>query len=111
MKKILTILFVMFSMAIFAQTTSYSYKIKLFGVTDSVSASGISDIMKDIFQTNHLYNNTTSCFEFNSKMSINGTGFGYSVGDEGYIVSLFEKKEITYTEENPQIIYVEEGDH
>jgi hypothetical protein len=95
MKKIFLIILLFTSSIIFAQDSiEYSYKIKLQGVTDKISASNIMDIMEGVFQTKTPFNDTTCCFEFQTKMCVNGTGFSYVMKDETYIVLLFDKQEI-----------------
>lgn len=83
----------MMSLSVFSQTPLYSYQIKLQGVTDSVAAVGVADLMKDVFRVKADYNNATGLFDFSSPMSINETGFEYQMRDEGYRVTIFEKKE------------------
>lgn len=85
-----------FSIKMFSQTSIFSYKIKLQGVTDSISAYRVSDVMHNMFQARMSYNNSTECFEFNSKINMNETGFEYNMTDEGYKVIIFEKKEFIY---------------
>ncbi len=99
MKKYLLIILLFVSLISFAQDSEYSYKIKLQGVTDSMSANSIMDVMENVFQTKTPFNDTTRCFEFKSKMCVNETGFGYVMRDESYIVTLFDKQESIKKEE------------
>lgn len=94
MKKLLIILFFLLTLSSFSQAPMYSYVIKLQGVTDSTSAADVAELMKDVFRVDVFYNVKTGLFEFETSMSINGTGFEYHMKDEGYYVTIFEKKEI-----------------
>lgn len=99
MKKILLILSLLFifTSAILAQDNEYYYKIKLQGVTDITSANNITELLENIFKNKTPFNDSTCCFEFQSKMCVNPTGFYYVMRDESYVVLLFDKQEIVMT--------------
>lgn len=84
----------------YAQDTQYNYKIKLFGVTDLASANGVRELMQDVFRTNTVFNDSSQCFEFTSRMCVNETGFEYLMADESYKVLLFCKDEIVAKKED-----------
>jgi hypothetical protein len=96
MKKFFSLILLFLSIAAFAQdnNSTFYYKTKFEGVNTSEKATEVMGIMKTVFKTNSTYNESTGNIEFNSKMSINQTGFSRLMSGEGYQVESFEKTEV-----------------
>jgi len=96
MKKIFFLLSALFSLTLFSQnnSSSFNYKAKFGGITDTEKASGVMSALKTVFKTDSHFNESTGFVEFNSKMSINQNAFHHLMAGEGYELESFEKQEV-----------------
>lgn len=97
MKKTISTLFLLLSLAVNAQ--KYEYKIQVKDVTNLADAKMITDYLRDIFKTYPSFNDSTDCFEFKSELNINKQGFEYYMKDENKIVLIFERKNLQVIKE------------